>query len=62
MPLISSFYGILIFMYFVDNKQHKLPHVHVEYSGKESIFNINDASLLEEDLQFSPEVNQVVAG
>ena len=31
MPVISMFYGIIIRMFFMDNKEHKLPHIHVEY-------------------------------
>ncbi|NOX08752.1 MAG: DUF4160 domain-containing protein [Gammaproteobacteria bacterium] len=27
MPSISAFYGIIIYMYFMDNKQHNLPHI-----------------------------------
>jgi len=27
MPAISMFYGIIIYMYFMDNKQHKAPHM-----------------------------------
>jgi hypothetical protein len=26
---ISAFYGIIIYMYFMDNKKHKLPHIQV---------------------------------
>ena len=26
MPVISMFYGIIVQMYFVDDKQHHLPH------------------------------------
>jgi len=26
MPAISMFYGIIIYMYFFDNKMHYLPH------------------------------------
>jgi hypothetical protein len=33
MPTISMFYGIIVRMYALDNKQHHLPHIHVEYAG-----------------------------
>jgi len=33
MPTISMFYGIIIRMYALDNKQHHLPHIHVEYAS-----------------------------
>ena len=31
MPVISMFYGIIVSMYFLDNRQHKAPHIHVRY-------------------------------
>lgn len=31
MPTISMFYGIIIYMFFYDNKKHKLPHIHASY-------------------------------
>lgn len=39
MPIISKFYGIIIRMYFKDNKQHKFPHIHAFYAGAEAIFD-----------------------
>jgi hypothetical protein len=33
MPILSMFYGIVVRMYFFDDKQHRVPHVHAEYSG-----------------------------
>jgi len=35
MPSISAFYGIIIYMYFMDNRQHKAPHIHVKYQEME---------------------------
>jgi hypothetical protein len=40
MPVISMFYGIIISMYYLDNKQHHLPHIHASYQGKEAVFTI----------------------
>lgn len=37
MPVISMFYGIIISMYFFDNKQHHLPHIHVKYQDDEAV-------------------------
>lgn len=34
-------------MYFMDNKQHKLPNIHVTYSGKEVIVSIPNGEILE---------------
>ncbi|MDD5036099.1 MAG: DUF4160 domain-containing protein [Methylococcaceae bacterium] len=50
MPLISTFYGILIYMYWLDTKQHELPHIHAEYSGTEAVFSIEDGNLLDGSL------------
>lgn len=47
MPTISMFYGIIICMYFNDNKQHKLPHIHVKYQEDEVIIAIPDGDILE---------------
>ncbi|OYY62929.1 MAG: hypothetical protein B7Y51_07265, partial [Burkholderiales bacterium 28-67-8] len=32
MPILSMFYGIVVYMYFYDNKKHNVPHFHVEYA------------------------------
>jgi len=50
MPVISMFYGILIFMYFEDNRRHKKPHIHVCYQEKEAIVGIPDGGVLEGSL------------
>jgi len=47
MPAISMFYGIIVYMYFMDNKQHKLPHIHVKYQGDEVIVAVPDGDILE---------------
>jgi hypothetical protein len=33
MPTISMFYGILVLMYFHDDKKHSVPHIHAEYGA-----------------------------
>jgi hypothetical protein len=40
MPILSMFYGIVLRMYFFDDKQHHVPHVHAEYAGKRAVFSI----------------------
>ncbi len=47
MAIISMFYGIIISMYYFDNKQHKVPHIHVKYQGEEAVFSIPDGEILE---------------
>ena len=46
MPTISLFYGIIIKMYFYDNKQHHTPHIHAEYCEHEASFSIEDGLIL----------------
>ena len=46
MPVISTFYGIIISMYFMDNKQHKKPHIHVRYTDDECVFEIPTGKVL----------------
>jgi hypothetical protein len=47
MPLISSFYGVLIYLYWLDTRQHHLPHVHAMYAGDEAVFAIESGELLD---------------
>ena len=47
MPAISMFYGIIVYMYFMENKRHKLPHVHAKYQDDEVIVAIPDGEILE---------------
>ena len=47
MPVISMFYGLLVSMYYLDTKQHNLPHIHVKYSGMEAVYEIPGGKLLE---------------
>lgn len=47
MPAISMFYGIIVYMYFMDNKQHNMPHIHVKYQEDEVIVLIPDGEVLE---------------
>lgn len=47
MPIVSMFYGIIVYMFFVDTKQHHRPHIHVEYQGQEAVLAIPSGELLE---------------
>ena len=44
------FYGIIVYMYYMDNNQHKLPHIHAKYQGKETVVALPDGEVLEGDL------------
>lgn len=47
MPTISMFYGILVLMYFRDNRRHNLPHIHVRYQGEEAVISIGDGEIFD---------------
>jgi hypothetical protein len=46
MPTISFFYGNIIRMYYLDNKEHKMPHIHVEYQDDEAVIQIPEGLVL----------------
>lgn len=46
MPVISMFYGIIIRMFYFDNKVHHLPHIHIEYGGQKAVMSIPEGGLL----------------
>ncbi len=50
MPSISMFYGITIYLYFKDNKQHHTSHIHAKYQGEEVIISIPDGKVLDGQL------------
>jgi hypothetical protein len=47
MPVLSLFYGLIISMYYLDTKQHNLPHIHVAYQENNAVYSIPDGILLE---------------
>ena len=51
MPVLSMFYGIIVSMYFFDNKRHHLPHIHVKYQGQEVVLSIPDGDILQGELK-----------
>jgi hypothetical protein len=50
MPILSMFYGIVIRIYFYDNQQHHVPHLHAEYAGKRAVFSIRNGEGLAGEL------------
>jgi hypothetical protein len=50
MPVISMFYGIIISMYFIDDRRHKRPHIHAKYQDEEAVIAIPEGDLLEGSL------------
>lgn len=55
MPVISLFQGLIVYMFYIDNKQHKLPHIHVKYNEKNAVYSIPDGNLLEGSLPTAKE-------
>jgi hypothetical protein len=49
MPLVSQFYGILIYIYKELNSKHKLPHFHAKYTEFEAVFDLK-ADLIDGEL------------
>jgi hypothetical protein len=40
------FYGIIVLMYFFDDKQHHQPHIHVEYNDEAAVLAIPSGEVL----------------
>lgn len=47
MPTISFFYGIIIYMFFYDDKKHNLPHIHASYGEYDAVFSIEEGEVLQ---------------
>jgi hypothetical protein len=50
MAIISMFYGLIVSMYYLNNKKHHLPHIHVKYQDQEAVFSIKSGEILEGEL------------
>ena len=50
MPSISMFYGVIIYMYFFDNRKHARPHIHAEYAEHQVVLSIDDGTILDGSL------------
>ena len=49
MATLSIFYGIIISMFYGDNKQHKQPNIHAQYQDFEASFAIPSGELIAGD-------------
>lgn len=47
MPVLSMFYGIVVYMYFFDDRKHRVPHIHVEYAEHAAVLALPTGELLE---------------
>ncbi|MCA0427723.1 MAG: DUF4160 domain-containing protein [Bacteroidetes bacterium] len=45
------FYGIIVSIYYFDNKQYRLPHIHVAYDEQEAVVSIPDGVVIEGEIQ-----------
>jgi hypothetical protein len=45
------FYGIIISMYYMDNRQHHFPHIHISYQGQEAVIGIDDGEIIEGEIK-----------
>ncbi len=50
MSIISMFYGMIVSMYFFDDRRHHIPHIHVKYQDQESVIAVPDGQVLEGEL------------
>lgn len=46
MPVLSSFYGIVITMYF-RQAEHNPPHIHAKYGDENVVISVRDLKVLE---------------
>lgn len=50
MPVLSMFYGVVVYMYYYDNKQHNTPHFHAEFAEFSAVVAIADGEVLAGEL------------
>ncbi len=53
MAIISMFYGIIVSMYYFDNRRHHLPHIHVKYQEEEAVIAFETGEILEGSMKAS---------
>lgn len=45
------FYGIIVLMYYFDNKKHQRPHLHVEHGEDEAVISVPEGEVIEGSLR-----------
>jgi len=45
MPIISMFYGIIVYMFCERSTKHKKPHIHADYQGKRVVISLDGVVL-----------------
>jgi Domain of unknown function (DUF4160) len=51
MPVISMFYGVIVLMYYFDNRRHHQPHIHVQFAEEEAVVSIPEGNVIEGSLR-----------
>jgi len=51
MPVLSTFFGIIVRMYRETGGKHNIPHIHAEYSGYEIVVSLS-GDILEGEEKF----------
>jgi hypothetical protein len=46
MPIISTFFGITVYFYYIDKKKHHRPHLHVKYGEFKAGIAIDNGDVL----------------
>lgn len=46
MPVISMFYGVIVMLFFFDDRQHHLPHIHVRYGDEKAAISIETGEVI----------------
>ncbi len=47
MPIISTFYGIIVYLFAYDNEKHHVPHIHVKYGEFMAVVDIVEGNILQ---------------
>lgn len=50
MPTISMFYGVIIYMFFFDDRKHHLPHIHANFGEYDAVVAIANGEILNGEL------------
>jgi hypothetical protein len=50
MAVLTMFYGVIISMYYFDNRQHHFPHIHVRCQDMEAVVKIPEGEIIEGEL------------
>jgi hypothetical protein len=49
-PTISMFFGIVVLLYYRDDRRHHRPHIHARHQDREVVVAIDDSEVLEGSL------------